>query len=68
MHATQESRTGRDRRQNELAPISPTDIERRCGRNQRSKAIDEDAIYAAKAEEPKDYWESLFSIPSENCK
>lgn len=68
MRAKQESRTGKDRRQKVPVSISLNNIERRSGGNQRSNAIDEDAIYGVKTEEPKDYWESLFSIPSENCK
>ncbi|MFB0934740.1 MAG: hypothetical protein QMB52_03135 [Propionivibrio sp.] len=67
MRAQHERRTGKDRRQFDLASLAPRDIERRREQDQRSNALDETAIYkTAVAEREDDYWERLRSIPSEN--
>ena len=67
MRAQHERRTGKDRRQFDLASITPRDIERRRDQDQRSNVLDETAIYkTAVAEREDDYWERLRSIPSEN--
>lgn len=67
MRAQHERRTGKDRRQFDLASIAPRDIERRRDKDQRSNALDEAAIYRTETTEREDdYWERLRSIPSEN--
>lgn len=64
MHALHENRTGRDRRQVDLPSRAPRDVERRWNRDQRTHAVDEEAIYDCDAGIAEDYWESLFKIPT----
>lgn len=67
MRTQHERRTGKDRRQFDLASLAPRDIERRRDKDQRTTPLDEAAIYKAEVvEREDDYWERLRSIPSEN--
>ncbi len=68
MRIQQEKRHGSDRRQTNLASIIPRDIDRRWKKDQRSGAVDESMIYRSDEVESDDYWQRLFSIPSEDCK
>ncbi len=68
MRTQHENRTGRNRRQFDLTSMSPIGVDRRWKKDQRSNVVDEDEMYDSETTEPEDYWERLFSIPSEDCK
>lgn len=68
MRIQHESRTGRSRRELDLTSISPVGVDRRWKKDQRSNTVDEGEMYDSRAAKPDDYWERLFSIPSEDCK
>jgi hypothetical protein len=68
MRIQHENRTGVDRRHHDVISLSPQGIDRRWTKDQRSYVIDEDEIDNSAAARPENYWETLFNIPSEDCK
>jgi hypothetical protein len=48
--------------------VLPLGVDRRWKTDQRSYVVDEGEVYDAESRESDDYWQRLFSIPSEDCK
>lgn len=70
MRTQHENRAGIDRRQISYISTSPIGLNRRRTSDQRTHIIDESKVYDSdsKTEVSEDYWETLFEIPSEDCK
>lgn len=68
MRIQHEYRTGLDRRSHDLIELSPFGIDRRWTKDQRSYVIDEDDVDDHPATRQETYWETLFNIPSEDCR
>lgn len=66
MRIQHEYRTGLDRRRQDVIALAPLGIDRRWTKDQRSHVINEDDFDTAPRQET--YWETLFSIPSEDCR
>ncbi len=67
MRIQHEYRTGLDRRRQDVIALAPLGIDRRWTKDQRSHVIDEDDVDNAAPRE-ETYWETLFNIPSEDCR
>lgn len=67
MRIQHEYRTGVDRRRQDVIALAPLGIDRRWTKDQRSHVIDEDDVDNAAPRE-ETYWETLFNIPSEDCR
>jgi hypothetical protein len=68
MHTRHENRSGQNRRHSDLGSVLPLGVDRRWKKDQRSYVVDEGEVYDAESRESDDYWQRLFSIPSEDCK
>lgn len=68
MRIQHEYRSGLDRRHHALIALSPLGVDRRWIKDQRSYVVDEDDIDNNTAPRQETYWETLFSIPSEDCR
>jgi hypothetical protein len=68
MHTRHENRSGQNRRHSDLSSVLPLGVDRRWKTDQRSYVVDEGEVYDAESRESDDYWQRLFSIPSEDCK
>jgi hypothetical protein len=66
MLASNERRTGSDRRRSNVDSYSAIGLNRRWKTEQRSYVIDESFIYDSKTIESDDYFETLTNIPSED--
>ncbi len=67
MRIQHEYRTGLDRRRQDVIALAPLGIDRRWTKDQRSHVIDEDDVDNAAPRE-ETYWETLFNLPSEDCR
>jgi len=67
MRIQHEYRTGVDRRRQDVIALAPLGIDRRWTKDQRSHVIDEDDVDNAAPRE-ETYWETLFNLPSEDCR
>ena len=68
MRTQHENRAGIDRRQLSYISTSPIGLNRRRTSDQRTHIIDESKVYDSETKVSDDYWETLFEIPSEDCK
>lgn len=67
MRIQHEYRTGLDRRRQDVIALAALGIDRRWTKDQRSHVIDEDDVDNAAPRE-ETYWETLFNLPSEDCR
>jgi len=68
MRIQHEYRTGLDRRRQDVIALAPLGIDRRWTKDQRSHVIDEDDVDNNTTPREETYWETLFNIPSEDCR
>ena len=68
MRIQHEYRTGLDRRHQDVIALAPLGIDRRWTKDQRSHVIDEDDVDNNATPREETYWETLFNIPSEDCR
>lgn len=68
MRIQHEYRTGLDRRHHDIIALSPIGLDRRWTKDRRSHVIDKDDIDSSAVTRQETYWETLFSIPSEDCR